>query len=543
MAPFTHAFQKLSLIGKRKDDKSDTPKSGNLPSTRSATTATCDRLQLTKNISVDRLAKCPDKSGPAVIKPAVKYDPLQGPCTKKSTAGDAGGGGGGRCPVTCGGFGAASPECESINTFLRPDNLLMGDAHVKMDQARPYLVGNKLMREIPLRDTSKILNDKELRSLHWVIGESVERHAERTARYFANLFRSKELTDVIIYSAVQQAVHHRTPEKMLMPEVCVDVSQLQTRALLRCVEFMYKGSTEVHHFNAAEVLNVAQSLKIFSLAQICKDKLKSLQFSDLLPQPPKDRQEAALGLLARARIDEETKQKRLKGVTSDESIEPPPCEPQEKTQEDNDKDMCRQDEVKAMADDPIDFYKITGASTFQAWPIETVEALFNNNDIRINSELDIVEAMIKWIQFRPEQRKMFAERLLDCVRFVHTTAHEMLDCKHLIPELFDLGPLRTRMAKAKWTKDLIERGVVVTDVIIPACRVNRQGYWAETDPCENPVDNIYGDELPVEGVQPFSAGTIRPQEGKAARSMVSKKCRKMLCDQIQFEDRTCPMRN
>ncbi|OWA55650.1 hypothetical protein BV898_20038, partial [Hypsibius exemplaris] len=91
---------------------------------------------------------------------------------------------------------------------------------------------------------------------------------ERTARYFANLFRSKELTDVIIYVGNHKIKCHKLvlaafsprfnkqfiterPEKMLMPEVCVDVSQLQTRALLRCVEFMYKGSTEVHHFNAA----------------------------------------------------------------------------------------------------------------------------------------------------------------------------------------------------------------------------------------------------------------------------------------------------
>jgi hypothetical protein len=93
------------------------------------------------------------------------------------------------------------------------------------------------------------------------------------------------------------------------------------------------------------------------------------------------------------------------------------------------------------------------------------------------SELDVVEAMIRWIQFRPEQRKAFAERLLDCVRFVHTTSNEMLNCKRLIPELFDLGPLRTRMAKAKWTKDLLERGVAAVDVVIPGCRVNR-------DPCQ-----------------------------------------------------------
>ena len=67
-------------------------------------------------------------------------------------------------------------EHDSINTFLRPDNLLMTDVSIKMDQTKPYLVGNKLMRQIPLRDPSKQLSDKELRCLHWVVGESVERH-------------------------------------------------------------------------------------------------------------------------------------------------------------------------------------------------------------------------------------------------------------------------------------------------------------------------------------------------------------------------------
>ena len=90
---------------------------------------------------------------------------------------------------------------------------------------------------------------------------------------------------------------------------------------------------------------MAQSLKIFSLAQICKDKLKSLQFSDLLPKPPKDKKEAAIGLLARARIDEETKQKRLKGIESDESVEPAPCDDTPVTDETTE-ELCRQEEAK-----------------------------------------------------------------------------------------------------------------------------------------------------------------------------------------------------
>ena len=180
---FTHAFQKLSLIGKRRDEghKSgvSSPKSDQLPGvTRSATTATAVAADEQSRLvgSTDRLpqAKCSDSPR---VKAAMRFDTFHGPCaTKKvptvttttttTTTSDT------RPP----GGGCVVPECDSINTFLRPDNLLMGDVHVKMDQTRPYLVGNKLMREIPLRDTSKILNDRELRCLHWVIGESVERH-------------------------------------------------------------------------------------------------------------------------------------------------------------------------------------------------------------------------------------------------------------------------------------------------------------------------------------------------------------------------------
>lgn len=139
--------------------------------------------------------------------------------------------------------------------------------------------------------------------------------------------------------------------------------------------------------------------------------------------------------------------------------------------------------------------------------------------------------MVTWIQFRPEQRRQYAERLLDQVRFIHTTPHEMLDCKHLIPELFDMGPLRTRMSKAKWTKDLVERGMAPADVVIPVCRVNREGYWVEPDPCQTPLDNIYGVDLPQEYRTTYEVGH-RPQ-AQAARGMVSNRAHMKICDQIE----------
>lgn len=169
MAPFSNAFQRLSLIGRRRDDGRKSVAASPRPDlqvARSTTNCpTADCLQLTKNVSTDRLARCGPTPAVPTVRPAVRFDPFCGPCTRTTTAGENGG-------ASCLG------DCESINTFLRPDNLLMGDANVKMDQTRPYLVGNKLMREIPLRDTTKILSDKELRCLHWVIGESVERHGQ-----------------------------------------------------------------------------------------------------------------------------------------------------------------------------------------------------------------------------------------------------------------------------------------------------------------------------------------------------------------------------
>ena len=111
----------------------------------------------------------------------------------------------------------------------------------------------------------------------------------------------------------------------------------------------------------------------------------------------------------------------------------------------------------------------------------------------------------------------------------------MLDAKQLIPELFDLGPLRTRMAKAKWMKDLVERGMAPTDVELPKCRVSRSGYWAEPDPCETPVDNIYGEQLPKEGQTVLEPGH-RPQ-ARAARGMVSTQAQGMLCEQLEGQNR------
>ena len=151
-----------------------------------------------------------------------------------------------------------------------------------------------------------------------------------------------------------------------------------------------------------------------------------------------------------------------------------------------------------------------------------------------------MEAMIRWIQFRPDARKNFAERLLDCVRFIHTTPHEMLDCKHLIPELFELGPLRSRMAKAKWTRDLLERGVAPAGLTrtLPSCRVNRKNYWNEqAESCETPIDNIYGEEILEEGRPVFNTSSAIFQGGKAARTILSKKANKLVCQ--QFENAQC----
>ncbi|GAV05968.1 hypothetical protein RvY_16014-3 [Ramazzottius varieornatus] len=109
-------------------------------------------------------------------KPAQKFEAFCGPCATSGRVEPP------PCPEEC--------DQHSINTFLRPDNLLMGDANIRMDQTKPYLVGNKLMREIPLRDTTKILNDKELRGLHWVIGESVERHGILVRQLLNHIFRN-----------------------------------------------------------------------------------------------------------------------------------------------------------------------------------------------------------------------------------------------------------------------------------------------------------------------------------------------------------------
>ncbi|XP_055336216.1 uncharacterized protein LOC129586803 [Paramacrobiotus metropolitanus] len=526
MTPITTALNRLSLVGKLKKDKKPVVASSSSKNLRPASAKKGGGVDDDRDDCQRReLKKEPD------IWPN-QYPGL--PCRTEPIDNRL------RCP---------GMDEDSVNTFLRPDNLLLTEINVKLDQTRPYLVGNKLMKEIPLRDTTKQLNDKELRCLHWVVGESVERHAERTARYFANLFRSREHTDVIVYVGDNKIKAHKLvlaafsprlnqqfmkerPDKLLMPEICIDVSQLQTRALLRCIEFMYKGTTEIHHYNAADILNVAQALKIFGLAQMCKDKLKSLQYSDLLFKPPKDKCEAIIGELSRPRPNEDVKPKKLASKKSDDDM--PPCNMDNRICP-SPEDAKRREEALAMGSGPVDFYQITAQPAFLAWPIETVEALFSNDNLRLNSELDIVEAMVTWIQFRPDQRRQYAERLLDNVRFIHCTPHEMLDCKNLIPELFDMGPLRARMAKAKWMKDLVERGMSPPDLQIPPCRVNREGYWAEPDPCDTPVDNIYGETLPKEGHAPL-AHDHRPQF-KAGRAMVSQKAHKLMCDQIERQNR------
>jgi flagellar biosynthesis GTPase FlhF len=81
-------------------------------------------------------------------------------------------------------------------------------------------------------------------------------------------------------------------------------------------------------------------LKIFSLAQICKDKLRSLHSSNLAPKSPRDK-EADL-----VRMDEETKLKRTKDISSDESLKRSLYEEKEVKLESSGEELGKEEEVK-----------------------------------------------------------------------------------------------------------------------------------------------------------------------------------------------------
>lgn len=166
MAPLTNAFNRLSFIGRRKDKKEEP---ADLIAETIYSSKSRDRPgSVAYSAEPDKNSK--DDDCGAIDKPVLVKDPGPYPsqwpgvpCRKDPVDPRL------KCHGT---------ETESINTFLRPDNLLMTEVNLRENQTKPYLVGNKLMREIPIRDPTRQLTDKELRCLHWVVGESVERHGE-----------------------------------------------------------------------------------------------------------------------------------------------------------------------------------------------------------------------------------------------------------------------------------------------------------------------------------------------------------------------------
>lgn len=78
---------------------------------------------------------------------------------------------------------------------------------------------------------------------------------------------------------------------------------------------------------------------------MCKDKLKSLQFSDLIFKPPQDKCDAVVGELSRARQNEEVKPNKLAKQKSEDNVNDLPCHLDKRVCI-NPEDIRRQEEAK-----------------------------------------------------------------------------------------------------------------------------------------------------------------------------------------------------
>ncbi|KAK3101658.1 hypothetical protein FSP39_005276 [Pinctada imbricata] len=108
------------------------------------------------------------------------------------------------------------------------------------------------------------------------------------------------------------------------------------------------------------------------------------------------------------------------------------------------------------------FDEVISQEEFKTLPIEQVESLIKSDEIQVNSEEPVYDAVINWVKYDPEKREDLLPRLLEFVRLPLLTARFITDvvdeepivkkchkCRDLVDEAkkFHLRPdLRTQMA-------------------------------------------------------------------------------------------------
>ncbi|GAV04016.1 hypothetical protein RvY_14363 [Ramazzottius varieornatus] len=86
------------------------------------------------------------------------------------------------------------------------------------------------------------------------------------------------------------------------------------------------------------------------------------------------------------------------------------------------------------------------------------------------SEVDIYEAALRWLNFDFYKRKIYMQQLMECPRWVHMTVEDMVKVRSLDSDFFHHKEVCRQVSHARWYQDLQKRGVIWNDYQVPPKR-------------------------------------------------------------------------
>ncbi|XP_055351102.1 kelch-like protein 18 [Paramacrobiotus metropolitanus] len=117
------------------------------------------------------------------------------------------------------------------------------------------------------------------------------------------------------------------------------------------------------------------------------------------------------------------------------------------------------------------FYNQVQACSFLDWPFQRVYRLLCNDDIRVNTEMDVFKAALRWINHDRCQRTTYFNDLMKLVRWVYMTQDELVQAVEMDKMLISSKDVKQLITDAQWFKTCQEHKHNWKDYSIPASRL------------------------------------------------------------------------
>ncbi|GAV04329.1 hypothetical protein RvY_14626 [Ramazzottius varieornatus] len=218
-------------------------------------------------------------------------------------------------------------------------------------------------------------------------------------------------------------------------------NDLQTRAVLLVVDFMYMAKLEIELTTLVSILNVAKELEVYVIAARCNKIMERLLEDQNIVQTIQAATELGVEDLQRIAWSKFTK----------------------------------------------DFKAFCSRSSFQEQSLNTVVKILSSDHLIVKSEFEVFEAAMSWINHKRAERLKHLARLMDCVRLVYMTDEELVSCMQYDPS-FGVSPGLEILAQANMNKMLKDRGELAPDYALPRVRTSGSKVTNAYEPKEDQLD-------------------------------------------------------